>query len=542
MDTIPTVSVPEQFNLASAFLDRNVAEGRGAKTAVYYEGQTYSYAQIAELANRVGNGLLDLGIDLEQRVSLMLLDSPEFAAAFFGAIKMGAVPIPTNTSLRPNDYVYMLNDSRARVLLIHAQLWPSVQPIFSELAYLRHIIVVGDAPVPSVETKSGTVPVHSFETWVNKASSSLEAAETGKDDSAFWLYSSGSTGFPKGCVHLQHDTAYCMEYYARPILGINENDITFSAAKLYFAYGLGNNLTFPFGTGASAVYFPGRPLAEDMFKAVERYRPTIFFGVPTLYASMLALPDVGKRFDFSSVRVCVSAGEALPADILRRFQDTFGVEILDGIGSTEVLHIFISNRAGQIKPGSSGLLVPGYEALITDEVGLPVERGDIGNLLIRGDSIAASYWNKHEKSKDVINGHWIHTGDKYYQDEEGYFWYCGRSDDMLKVSGQWVSPIEVESALIAHPAVLEVAVVGDFDENELVKPRAYVVLKEGYEPSEALADELKLFVKTRLAPFKYPRRVDFIEQLPKTATGKIQRFVLRGTLQTEPLSGGLSQE
>jgi len=542
MDIIPTVSVPDQFNVATAFLDRNVTEGRGAKTAVYSEGQTYSYAQIAELANRVGNGLLDLGIDLEQRVALILLDSPEFAAAFFGAIKIGAVPIPINTSLRPDDYVYMLNDSRARVLFIHAQLWPAVQPIFSQLAYLRHIIVVGDAPVSSAETQRGPVPVHTFETWVNKASSSLEAAKTSKDDSAFWLYSSGSTGFPKGCVHLQHDMAYCMEYYARPILGINEDDITFSAAKLYFAYGLGNNLTFPFGASASAVYYPGRPLAEDMFKVVEQYRPTIFFGVPTLYASMLALPDAGKRFDFSSVRVCVSAGEALPADILRRFEDTFGVEILDGIGSTEILHIFISNRKGQIKPGSSGLLVPGYQALITDEQGRPVEQGDIGNLLIRGDSIAASYWNKHEKSKDVINGHWIHTGDKYYQDEESYFWYCGRSDDMLKVGGQWVSPIEVENALIAHPAVLEVAVVGDFDKDELVKPRAYIVLKEGYEPSQALVDELKLFVKERLAPFKYPRRVDFIPQLPKTATGKIQRFVLRGTQQTEPLSGALSQE
>jgi len=542
MDIVPTVSVPDQFNVASAFLDRNVLEGRGAKVAIYYEGQAYTYAQIAELANRVGNGLLDLGIDLEQRVALILLDSPEYAAAFFGAIKMGAVPIPTNTSLRPDDYVYMLNDSRARALLIHAELWPSVQPIMSQLAYLRHIIVVGRAPVTSVETRRGPVPVHEFAAWVNKASYSLAAAETSKDDSAFWLYSSGSTGFPKGCVHLQHDMVYCTEYYAKAILGINENDITFSAAKLYFAYGLGNNLYFPFGVGASAVQYPGRPLAEDMFRTVEQYRPTIFFGVPTLYASMLALPDAEKRFDFSSVRVCVSAGESLPADILLRFENTFGVEILDGIGSTEILHIFISSRAGRIKSGSTGLLVPGYEAVIADEAGHPIQQGDIGNLLIRGDSIAAYYWNKHEKTKDVINGHWIHTGDKYYQDEEGYFWYCGRSDDMLKVGGQWVSPVEVENALIAHPAVLEVAVVGDFDKDELVKPRAYIVLKQGYEPSEALADELKTFVKARLAPFKYPRWVDFIPLLPKTATGKIQRFLLRGTQQTEPLSGSLSQE
>jgi benzoate-CoA ligase family protein len=535
MATLPTIVMPDQFNAASAFLDRNLAEGRGAKTAIFYEGKAYTYAQVAELANRVGNGLLELGIDLEQRVAMLLLDSPQFAATFFGAIKIGAVAVPLNTLLRPKDYVYMLNDSRARVLLIHAALWEQIAPVLAELTYLRHIIVVGTAPESSA--LSGTkAAMHSFEEWVNRASSSLEAVETSKDDSAFWLYSSGSTGFPKGCVHLQHNMTYCTEYYGKSVLGITENDITFSAAKLFFAYGLGNNLYFPFGVGASAVHYPGRPVPEDMFKIVEQYRPTIFFGVPTLYAGMLALPDAGKRFDFSSVRVCVSAGEALPADILRRFEDTFHVEILDGIGSTEILHIFISNRADDIKPGSSGKLVPGYEALIADENGKPVEQGDIGNLLIKGESITAYYWNKHEKTKDVINGHWIHTGDKYYQDDDGYYWYCGRSDDMLKVGGQWVSPVEVENALIAHPAVLETAIVGDFDADELVKPKAYVVLKDGYEPSDALAEELKVFVKERLAPFKYPRWIEFLPHLPKTATGKIQRFVLRGTGRTEPLN------
>ncbi len=359
------------------------------------------------------------------------------------------------------------------------------------------------------------------------ASATLEAASTNKDDSAFWLYSSGSTGFPKGCVHLQHDMSYCTEYYAKPVLGIKEDDITFSAAKLFFAYGLGNGLYFPFGVGASTVLYPGRPLAEDMFKVVQQNRPTIFFGVPTLYASMLALPDAEKRFDFSSVRVCVSAGESLPADILRRWQEKFHVDILDGIGSTEILHIFISNRAGEIRPGSTGKLVPGYEALITDESGHAVAQGEIGNLLIRGDSTAAYYWNKHEKTKDTMNGHWIHTGDKYYQDTDGYYWYGGRSDDMLKVGGQWVSPVEVEAALIAHPAVLECAVVGDMDADKLIKPRAYVVLNAGYEASPALADELKAFVKQRLAAFKYPRWIDFVAELPKTATGKIQRFKLR---------------
>ncbi len=523
MLTIPNAVVPDQFNVATAFLDRNVAEGRGSKTAIYFEGNSYTYAQVAELANRAGNGLLDLGVDLEQRVALLLLDSPQFAAAFFGAIKMGAVPIPLNTALRPNDYVYLLNDSRARVLLVHAALWKQIEQILPEFKYLRHIVVVG------LEEDGGheTATLHDFEKWTDKASAHLQAAETSKDDSAFWLYSSGSTGFPKGCVHLQHDMVFCTEYYAKPILGIHEGDITFSAAKLYFAYGLGNNLYFPFAVGASAVHYTGRPLAEDMFKVVQQYRPTIFYGSPTLYAGMLALPDAEKRFDFSSVRTCVSAGEALPADILRRWREKFNVDILDGIGSTEILHIFISNRAGEVKPGSSGKLVPGYEALITDEGGHAVPQGEIGNLLIRGDSTTAYYWNKHEKTKDVINGHWIHTGDKYYQDAEGYYWYCGRADDMLKVSGQWVSPVEVEGALIAHPAVLEVAVVGDMDADQLVKPRAYIILNQGYEPSEALANELKAFVKERLVPFKYPRWIEFVSELPKTATGKIQRFKLR---------------
>lgn len=527
----PYIVVPDQFNVTTVFLDSHITEGRGSKVAVYSEGKTYTYAQIAELANRVGNGLLNLGVDLEQRVALLLLDSPQFVASFFGTIKIGAVVVPMNTVLRPDDYVYLLNDSRARALFIHASIWQTIQHLRPQLVYLRHIIVVG-------LTEPQTATLHDFEQFVNGASPTLQAADTHKDDSALWLYSSGSTGFPKGCVHLQHDMLYCTEYYAKSVLGITENDITFSAAKLYFAYGLGNGLYFPFGVGASTVLYPGRPLAEDMFKVVEQYRPTIFFGVPTLYASMLALPDAGKRFDFSSVRVCVSAGEALPADILRRWEETFGVQILDGIGSTEILHIFISNRLGQIRPGSTGKLVPGYSALITDEAGLPVPQGDIGNLLIAGDSITSQYWNKHEKTKNTLNGHWIATGDKYYQDTEGYYWYCGRSDDMLKVGGQWVSPVEVENTLIMHPAVLEAAVVGAIDEEKLVKPKAYVVLREGYTPSEALSNELKNFVKGKLALFKYPRTIQFLSELPKTATGKIQRFLLRETGTTEPLDEG----
>ncbi|GHO53278.1 benzoate-CoA ligase family protein [Ktedonobacter robiniae] len=527
----PQVIVPDQLNATSVFLDRHLVEGRGERPAIYYEGQTYTYAQVSELANRVGNALLDLGVDQEQRVALLLLDSPYFAAAFFGAIKIGAVPVPMNTLLRAADYLHMLNDSRARVLLVHASLWPIIQALRPQLAFLRHIVIVEESGTQSALDAR----THTFEPWIARASASLAAAATSKDDSAFWLYSSGSTGFPKGCVHLQHDMLYCTEYYARAVLGIHEPDVTFSAAKLFFAYGLGNGLYFPFGVGGSAIHYPGRAVAEDMFRVIEQYRPSIFFGVPTLYASMLALPEAARRFDCSSLRVCVSAGEALPADLLRRWQDAFQVPILDGIGSTEILHIFISNRFDDIRPGSTGKLVPGYQALLVDEQGQSVPQGDIGNLLISGESIAASYWNKHDKTKDTIKGHWISTGDKYYLDEEGYFWYCGRSDDMLKVSGQWVSPVEVENILIAHPMVLEAAVVADLDEAQLVKPKAYVVLKQGIEPSDALEEELKEFVKGRLAPHKYPRYIEFRAELPKTATGKIQRFLLRGTGETVPL-------
>ena len=523
MVTIPDIVLSDRLNVATVFLDHNLEAGRGAKTAIYYEGTSYTYAQVAELANRMGNTLIDLGVDLEQRVAMLLLDSPQFAATFFGAIKIGAVPTPLNTNLRPNDYVPILNDSRARVLVIHAAVWKQIVSILPQIKLLRHVVVVGLEQEGWLESAT----LHDFEKLLMKASVNLEAAETTRDDSAFWLYSSGSTGFPKGCVHLQHDMVYSTEYYAKSILGIREDDITFSASKLFFAYGLGNNLYFPFAVGASAVHYPGRPLPEDMFKVVEQYRPTIFFGAPTLYVGMLAVPDAETRFDFSSVRVCVSAGEALPADVLLRWKEKFNVDILDGIGSTEILHIFISNRAGDIKPGSSGKIVPGYEAMIVDESDHSVNQGDIGNLMIRGDSTIAYYWNQHEKTKDIIHGHWIHTGDKYYQDADGYFWYCGRADDMLKVSGQWVSPVEVEATLISHPAVLEAAVVGDMDVNELVKPKAFVVLNSGYEPSDELANELKSYVKERLAPYKYPRWIEFVPDLPKTATQKIQRFKLR---------------
>jgi benzoate-CoA ligase family protein len=509
--------VPDRFNAATFFMDRHIAEGRGGKVAFLHEGGELTYAGLQELVNRAGNALRGLGVEPEQRVLCLLLDSPAFLATFWGAIKIGAVPIPINTMMRGQDYLYFLNDSRAQVAVISEPLLAEAGPILSQARHLKHVVVVG---------KPGAGQI-GFDGWLGKASSSLEAVDTSKDDSCFWLYSSGSTGFPKGAVHLQHDMVVCTDTYALQVLGITPEDRTFSAAKLFFAYGLGNNMYFPMRVGAQGVLYPHRPLPEAMFEVIHRHKPTIFFGVPTLYAAMLQVKEAEKRFDLTSVRRCVSAGEALPEEIYKRWRDRFGVEILDGIGTTELLHIFLSNPPGRARPGSTGLAVPGYEARIVDDEGLPVPQGEIGSLRVKGDSIMAYYWNQHEKTKATLFGEWIHTGDKYYQDADGYFWYCGRADDMLKVGGIWVSPVEVENTLVGHAAVFEAAVVGHEDTDRLVKPKAFVVLKEGYAATPALEDELKHFVKDKLAPYKYPRWIEFVEALPKTATGKIQRFKLR---------------
>lgn len=512
-------ALPEAFNVATEFVDRNVLEDRGDKVAIESGGERVTYRQLFERTNRAGNMLRQLGVRPEERVLLLLLDSPEFLYAFFGAMKIGAVAVPANTLLKPREYEHILNDSRARVLVIAEELLPLLGSIPRErLKYLHEIIVAGgrQSDFPGLNDA------------IEASSPELEAELTSKDAPAFWLYSSGSTGAPKACVHLQHDMVVCSEMYARGVLGMTSADRCYSVARLFFAYGLGNAGYFPLYCGATTILSPARPTPANICATVERYRPTLFFSVPTNYAALLAYRrEDGRECDFSSVRLAVSAGESLPAPLFERFRQRFGVEILDGLGSTETLQMVISNRPGKAKPGSSGKLVPGYEARITDEEGRPVAPGEIGSLWIKGDSLCAGYWNQHERTKDVFQGHWFRMGDKYFQDAEGYFHYAGRADDMWKVNGRWVSPVEVESALIVHPAVHEAAVVAHSDENGLIKPAAYVVVQPGVLADGELARKLQEWVAENIGGYKSPRWIVFLPELPKTATGKLQRFKLR---------------
>jgi len=505
------------LNAASWFVDRNVDEGRGAAPAFHCEGRTLTYADVQELEGRTGNALLELGVRREDRVLLLCLDAPEFVGAFWGAIKIGAVPVPVNTFLKPEEWLYCLDDSAARAVVVSAPLADAAGGLFKRAANPPPVLVAGGSPGPH----------HSYEDRCAQAKADLVAAATSRDDPAFWLYSSGSTGAPKAAVHLQHDMVVCSETFARHVVGIRSTDVVFSAAKLFFAYGLGAAGYFPASVGAQSVLYPQRMTPALAFEVLARHRPSLFYAGPALYAAMLASRDAPPREALASLRLCISAGEALPADIFLRWKDRFGVEIIDGIGTTECLHMFISNRPGAVKPGSSGQPVPGYEAAIVDERGAPVAPGEIGNLRIKGDSIMAGYWNQPEKTKATLLDDWIETGDKYYQDSDGYYWYCGRSDDMLKVKGAWVSPAEVESALIQHPAVLQAAVVGHKDAEGLVKAKAFVVLKDPTLASDALSAELMTFAREKLAPYKCPRWVEFRTDLPMTATGKIQRFKLR---------------
>jgi benzoate-CoA ligase family protein len=520
MNSPEPIVLPDEFNAATYFIDRHIVEGRGPNIAIECGEQRVTYQQLFEMVNRVGNCLRKLGVRIEERVFLLLFDTPEFAASFFGAVKIGAVPVPVNTLLKPADYEYLLNDSRARVAIISEGLMPLIKAIPRQrLRFLETILVVGRENWP------GT---HNFDQALSESSAALEPMSTSKDDVAFWLYSSGSTGRPKGCVHLQHDMVVSSERYAKGILNITESDRCFSVAKLFFAYGLGNALYFPLSVGATSVLLPGPPRPGGVFEVIERHRPTLLFSVPSNYARLLAHTRESRQdFDLSSIRWAVSAGEALPAIIFHRFYERFGVQILDAIGSTEALHMMIANRPGHARPGSSGQVIPGFEARIVDDDNRPLAAGEVGNLLVKADSVCAYYWNQHEKTKNVIEGHWIRTGDKYYQDSDGYFWYAGRSDDMLKISGVWVSPIEIESVMIEHSAVEEVAVVAHPDEQQLPRTIACVVLRQGFEPTAELAKELQELVTSRLPNYKRPHQIEFLPELPKTSTGKLQRYMLR---------------
>ena len=552
--TPATIELPREYNAAVEFIDANLAKGRSEKTAFIDATGRYTYGDLAEQVNRAGNALRALGAGMETRVLMCMLDGIDFPAVFWGAIKAGCVPIPINTLLTSNDYARLLRDSRARIAVVSEPLLNRFEPALADQPHIKQVLVAGgeacgnsqtaagsDAGDPSGESAGtvsadGTVALtetcgfgrRRLAELLAAASPQLDPAPTTCDDVAFWLYTSGSTGTPKGSMHLHRDLITTAEHYGVGTLGIREDDLVYSAAKLFFAYGLGNGMTFPFYVGATAVVLAGRPTPDAVMAILREHQPTIFYGVPTLYGAMLALPHGDAADGSSGLRLAASAGEALPAEIGAAWEERFGAPILDGLGSTEMLHIFLSNREGDVRYGISGTAVPGYELKLISETGEPAAPGEIGELWVSGDSSAVAYWNQREKSLATFHGPWTRTGDKYIVDEEGYYHYCGRTDDMLKVGGQWVSPFEVESALLGHEAVFEAAVVAAEDDQGLVKPKAFVVPREGVETNAALVAALQELVKDRLAPFKYPRWIEFASELPKTATGKIQRFKLRG--------------
>jgi len=507
----PRVEIPRDYNAAHDLLRRNAARPDKVAYVDAAGGGKLTYAQLEDQAHRFADALRRQGFAPETRVMLAMLDTLEWPVVFLGCILAGVVPIAANTLLTTKDFDFMLRDSRAQALFVSKPLLPTFESLVGQISTLKHIFVAGDGGERSVAR------------LLASGKPSEEVAGTCSDDACFWLYSSGSTGTPKGTVHLHSHLVQTAELYGRAILGIREDDVVFSAAKLFFAYGLGNALTFPLSVGATTVLLSARPTPAEVFRVLKEHRPTIFYGVPTLYAALLADANRPKKKEVA-LRVCTSAGEALPADIGERWTREYGCEILDGIGSTEMLHIFLSNRPGKVRYGTTGQPVPGYELRIVGDDGRECGPGEIGELQISGPSAAIQYWNNRAKTKATFAGEWTRSGDKYTRDADGYYTYGGRSDDMLKVGGIYVSPFEVEACLMTHGAVLEAAVIGVADQDGLVKPKAYVVLKPGQQAS---AEDLQGHVKTKLAPYKYPRWIAFVPELPKTATGKIQRFKLR---------------
>ena len=537
------VQFPERFNMADYFLYHNLEEGRENKVCLYFENHTYTYGETVRMSNRTGNVLRELGVELEDRVLIVLPDCPEFVWTWFGAARIGAVITMVNPLLPAEDYKYYLDYTRARVAVVHRSLLANFAEALKDARYLRAVLVVNDEAPPStlpdgkVTAPNAKIKQESFQSIVSSQPDECTPADTHRDDIAIWLFTSGSTGHPKGAVHLQHDLPFNTEVFAKRTMGVNENDLTVSVPKLFFGYATGTNLLFPFAVGGATALFSERSTPEKLFEVIERYRPTILTTVPTMINSMLNAPDAGSR-DLSSLRFCYSAGEALPPELYERWKKHLGVEICDGIGSAEMFHIYITNRPDDVKPGSLGKIVAGYEAKIVDAAGDEVPANEMGTLRIKGDSAALCYWNAHEKSKETFAGDWCTSGDQFHVDDEGYYWYHGRTDDMLKVSGIFVAPAEIENCLLQHEAVLECAVIGNDAGDGLVKPKAFIVLREehsrGSSPTvkegsahDQLADALKEFVKAHLAPYKYPRWIEFVDSLPKNDRGKIDRKQLK---------------
>ena len=516
-----SVTFPEHFNMSDYFLYHNVDEGRENKVCLYFEDREWTYGDVVSLSNKTGNVLRDVGLDIEERILIVLPDCPEFVWTWFGAARIGAVITMVNPMLPASDYQYYLDYTRARVAVIHHSMASTFAQATKDSRYLRAVLVVGTA----TEEPNSNVKWMKFEESVSSASSECPRADTRRDDIAIWLFTSGSTGHPKGAVHLQHDLPYNTEVFAKATMGVNAADLTVSVPKLFFGYATGTNLLFPFAVGGATALFAERSTPETMFEVIKRFKPTILTTVPTMINSMLNVSTASAE-DLRSLRFCYSAGEALPGELYERWIKAFGVEICDGIGSAEMFHIYITNRPGDVKPGSLGRIVEGYEASIVDGEGNEVGVGEMGTLKVKGDSAALCYWQAHDKSKETFAGDWCTTGDQFHLDEERYYWYHGRTDDMLKVSGIYVAPAEIENCLLQHQGVLECAVVGH-EIDGLTKPKAFVVLREGVAASIELEEEIKQFVKTRIAAYKYPRWIEFIESIPKNDRGKTDRKKLK---------------